>query len=61
VLGDVITPEDPARVTVPLTPGFDKPSSVAEQVGWLSGAGFGRVEVAWERDDLAVLVADAAG
>jgi L-threonylcarbamoyladenylate synthase len=58
VLGDVIVPDDPTNASIPLTPGFDKPSTVAEQVRWLADAGFASVEVVWERDDLAVLVAD---
>ncbi len=60
VLGDVVVPADPARAVVPLTPGFDSPSPVEDQLGWLRAAGFAAVEVVWQRDDLAVIVADAA-
>jgi L-threonylcarbamoyladenylate synthase len=56
VLGDVVVPIDPADADVPLTPGFDKPSSLADQLRWLSDAGFD-ASVAWEDGDLAVIVA----
>ncbi len=56
VLADVVLADDPV---IELTPGYDRPSGVAEQLDWLEAAGFtGRV--AWRRRDLAVLVADAA-
>lgn len=58
VLGDVIVPADPDVARSPLTPGFDKPSTVAEQVAWLSVAGFD-ARVTWELRDVAVIVADA--
>jgi L-threonylcarbamoyladenylate synthase len=57
VLADVVTPLAPAEATISLTPGFDHPSTVAEQVEWLAQAGFG-VRVAWERADLAIMVAE---
>jgi L-threonylcarbamoyladenylate synthase len=57
VLGDVVIPERPPARPASLTPGYDKPDTVADQVGWLEAAGF-RVKVAWQRDDLAVIVAD---
>lgn len=57
VLGDVVVPEDPSQVVAELTPGYDKPSPVADQVSWLNEAGFS-VRVVWERDDLAVIVAE---
>ena len=41
-----------------LTPGFDHPSSLAEQLEWLGEAGFD-ARVAWQHADLAVVVADA--
>lgn len=59
-LADVIVPEDPGAARVPLTPGFDKPSRVGEQLGWLREAGFDS-RVVWERGDLAVIAATAAG
>ena len=57
ILGDVILPEDAAAAVIPLSDGWDKPSTVAEQVGWLEGAGL-EVNVAWREDDLALFVAD---
>jgi tRNA threonylcarbamoyl adenosine modification protein (Sua5/YciO/YrdC/YwlC family) len=59
VLGDVVIPEDPSAVTAALTPGYDKPSTAAEQLRWLSSAGF-HARLTWAARDLAVLVADAA-
>jgi tRNA threonylcarbamoyl adenosine modification protein (Sua5/YciO/YrdC/YwlC family) len=56
-LADVVVPADPAAVTIPLTDGFDKPSTVAEQLGWLAAAGFD-ARLTWESRDLAVIVAD---
>ncbi len=61
VLGDVVVPDDPADAKIPLTPGFDKPSPVPEQLSWLRDAGFCDLRVAWARDDLAVIVARAGG
>ena len=40
VLADVVVPVDPAPSRTPLTPGYDKPDSVADQLRWLSDAGF---------------------
>ncbi len=59
VLGDVVLPAaGPSAATVPLTPGYDKPSTVAEQLRWLAEAGF-EASVTWEKGDLAVIVATA--
>ena len=58
VLADLVLPTDPAAARTPFTPGFDKPSTVADQVRWLSEAGFA-VAVAWEEGDLAVIVGRA--
>lgn len=55
VLADVVIPQDPADARVPQTPGFDKPSTVADQVTWLENAGFA-VEVTWIHGELAVIV-----
>jgi tRNA (cmo5U34)-methyltransferase len=57
VLGDVVLPAETASVVIPLTEGWDRPSTVAEQVGWMADAGLA-VEVLWEEDDLAVFSAD---
>jgi tRNA (cmo5U34)-methyltransferase len=57
VIGDVVVPEDPADAVTPLSPGYDMPSTVAEQLAWLAEAGFhGRL--AWRARDLAVLLAN---
>jgi SAM-dependent methyltransferase len=58
VFGDVVVPVDPADATSSLTPGYDKPDTVADQLVWLTEAGF-EAGVAWESGDLAVLVAVA--
>ena len=56
VLADLVLPTNPADARTPCTPGFDKPSLVADQVQWLQEAGFGEIEVVWEQGDLAVIV-----
>jgi tRNA threonylcarbamoyl adenosine modification protein (Sua5/YciO/YrdC/YwlC family) len=56
VLGDVVVPVDPAAATTPLTPGYDRPSPLADQLRWLVEAGF-EPRVVWEEGDLAVVVA----
>ncbi len=62
VIGDVVAPIDPNQARVPLTPGYDKPSSAADQLQWLAVAGL-EPALIWEEGDLAVLVgtAPAAG
>ena len=60
VLADVVVPIDPADATTPLTPGFDRPSPLSDQVSWLLDAGF-EVRVCWSTGDLAVVAADAPG
>lgn len=57
VLADVVVPEDPAEAWTPKDPTYDRPSTVADQLGWLQQAGFAP-SVAWQRGDLAVLVAE---
>ena len=56
VMGDVVVPLDPALATTPLTPGYDRPSPLADQIRWLTEAGL-EPHVAWERGDLAVVAA----
>jgi tRNA (cmo5U34)-methyltransferase len=56
VLGDVVVPVDPAAASTPLTPGYDRPSPLADQLRWLSAAGFD-ASVVWEEGDLAVVAA----
>ena len=57
VMGDVVVPEDPSEVSIENEPGYDFPNTIAEQVTWLSGAGF-VAEVVWVSGDLAVLRAE---
>jgi tRNA (cmo5U34)-methyltransferase len=57
VLGDVVVPDDPADAITPLSPSYDLPSRVEEQLIWLSDAGFD-ASVAWAARDLAVIVAE---
>jgi tRNA (cmo5U34)-methyltransferase len=57
VIGDVVVPDDPADAVTPLSPGFDMPSRVDEQLGWLRDAGFAPT-VAWSARDLAVIAAN---
>jgi tRNA (cmo5U34)-methyltransferase len=57
VLGDVVIPVDPADVVTPISDDYDLPSTLAEQLEWLSGAGFDAAPV-WSERDLAVVRAD---
>ena len=56
VLADVVVPAPGEEATVSLTPGFDNPSTLDEQLEWLQRTGF-RARVTWKHRDLAVLVA----
>jgi L-threonylcarbamoyladenylate synthase len=56
VLADVVVPSDPADALTGLTPGYDHPSPLADQLEWLAGAGF-ETRTVWTHADLAVLVA----
>jgi tRNA threonylcarbamoyl adenosine modification protein (Sua5/YciO/YrdC/YwlC family) len=58
VLADVIVPDDPGDAVTSLTPGWDNPSTLGEQLRWLGDEGFG-VEVTWVHRDLAVVCADS--
>jgi tRNA (cmo5U34)-methyltransferase len=58
VLGDVIVPEDPADVVTPIDGEYDTPSTIEEQLQWLSAAGLS-ARVQWAHRDLAVLVGEA--
>ncbi|HEY5430880.1 MAG TPA: Sua5/YciO/YrdC/YwlC family protein [Solirubrobacteraceae bacterium] len=60
VLGDVIVPADPGDAVTSLTPGFDHPSPLGEQLGWLAQTGFD-ARVVWEHRDLAIVVAEVSG
>jgi tRNA (cmo5U34)-methyltransferase len=57
VLGDVVVPKRAEDAVTELTPGFDLPDRVDDQLAWLEAAGFaGRVD--WSERDLAVIVAE---
>jgi tRNA (cmo5U34)-methyltransferase len=56
VMGDVIVPPDPAAALTPLTPGYDRPSPLPDQLRWLADAGL-EPRVVWEDGDLAVVAA----
>lgn len=53
---DVILPEDPSQAKTSLTPGYDKPSTLPDQLRWLRDAGF-EPAVTWQHGDLAVIAA----
>jgi tRNA (cmo5U34)-methyltransferase len=57
VLADVVVPDDPADAVTPLSPDYDLPSTIDEQLTWLDAAGFD-ASVAWCHRDLAVLRAE---
>ena len=59
VIGDLVVPDDPADVVTPIDGEYDKPSPVADQLGWLAAAGL-RASVAWRHRDLAVLLGEAS-
>jgi tRNA (cmo5U34)-methyltransferase len=54
VLGDVIVPERAEQAVTPLTPGFDLPDRLDDQLAWLAEAGFDP-EPLWVASDLAVI------
>ena len=56
VLGDVVVPEDPAQAAIEIDGVYDLPSTVAEQLQWLSDAGF-EAQADSIRPDLAVFTA----
>ncbi|MEA2273157.1 MAG: hypothetical protein QOI98_1865 [Solirubrobacteraceae bacterium] len=55
VLGDVVVPQDPADAVTLIDGDYDTPSSVAEQLAWLTAAGLPG-QLVWAHRDLAVLV-----
>ncbi len=59
VLADVIVPERREDARTPLTPGFDLPDRLDDQLEWLAQAGFA-AEATWIRGDLAVIRATRA-
>jgi hypothetical protein len=50
-------PDDPVDIVTPVDGEHDRPSSVAEQLAWLTEAGF-HAYSPWAEGDLAVLVAE---
>jgi len=57
VLCDVVVPEQPVAVPVPLEPGFDLPDTARDQLRWLADAGFD-ASVVLAEGDVAILQAD---
>ena len=57
VLGDVVIPVDPADAVTPVTDGHDRPSTLADQLGWLAAAGFAAA-LTWSERDLVVVRAE---
>ena len=57
VLGDVVVPEQAEDATIEIDWEYDVPSTVAEQLDWLTEAGF-EAAAGYIRPDLAVLVAE---
>lgn len=57
VLADVVVPDDPADAVVPVSPEYDLPSPLGDQLAWLREAGF-EPAVTWRERDLAVVAAD---
>ncbi|MEO6857021.1 MAG: Sua5/YciO/YrdC/YwlC family protein [Solirubrobacteraceae bacterium] len=59
VLGDVVVPVLAEDAVTSLTPGYDSPSPLADQLEWLAAAGF-EPATRWQHRDLAVVLAVAA-
>jgi tRNA threonylcarbamoyl adenosine modification protein (Sua5/YciO/YrdC/YwlC family) len=57
VLADVVVPVDRADARTSLTPGYDRPDPLSDQLEWLAAAGFSP-RVTWAHEDLAVVVAE---
>ena len=56
VLADVVVPTDPADAVTSLTPDFDRPSPVADQLRWLEQSGLAP-RITFSYKDLAVIAA----
>jgi tRNA (cmo5U34)-methyltransferase len=56
VLADVVVPADPGDAVTSLTPDFDRPSPVADQLSWLQQTGLAP-QVTFSHKDLAVIAA----
>lgn len=57
VFADVVVPERSEDVITPISPDYDFPSTVADQLRWLAAAAF-YASTSWQRRVLAVMVAD---
>ena len=57
VLADVVVPTDPDDAVTSLTPDFDRPSPVADQLRWLEQSGLAP-RVSFSHRDLAVIAAE---
>lgn len=57
VLGDVVVPDNPEDEVTPVDGEYDLPDTIKDQLRWLGDAGFDAA-VAWQRGDLAVVIAD---
>jgi tRNA (cmo5U34)-methyltransferase len=51
---------DHVDAVVPVTDGYDRPSTLADQLHWLSDAGFDEATT-WSEHDLVVVRADRPG
>jgi tRNA (cmo5U34)-methyltransferase len=60
VLGDVVVPPDPGDAVTPIDDDYDMPSTLGEQLGWLTAAGL-EPRLCWQHRDLAVVSAHAPG
>jgi L-threonylcarbamoyladenylate synthase len=60
VMADVMDPVDPADAVTSLTPAYDHPDALQDQLVWLGQAGFDARAV-WTYADLAVVTADRPG
>jgi tRNA threonylcarbamoyl adenosine modification protein (Sua5/YciO/YrdC/YwlC family) len=56
---DVVVPAELEKANTAVTDGYDKPSPLADQLRWLTQAGFD-ARVTWEHGDLAVIAARVA-
>ncbi len=54
VFGDVVVPEDPVDAAIPLTPDYDLPDRLDDQLEWLREEDFDAAAT-WVRGDLAVV------
>lgn len=60
VMGDVVVPDRPEDAVAPLSPDFDLPDRVDDQLQWLEEAGI-ESDVVWAWKDLAVIRGRRAG